>query len=67
MARIVNVFVEEPLRGRGVARELLQVVMRQCEALGVREFNLAATEDGRSLYRSLGFADYPAEMRRRVP
>lgn len=66
MARIVNVFTDEALRNRGMARELLQAVMRQCEALGVREFNLGATPQGRGLYRSLGFEDYPAEMRRRV-
>ncbi|HEY8879925.1 MAG TPA: GNAT family N-acetyltransferase [Roseateles sp.] len=66
MARIVNVFTVPALRGRGMARELLQAVMRQCEALGVREFNLGSTPEGRALYRSLGFEDYPAEMRRRV-
>lgn len=33
---------------------------------GVREFNLGATPEGRALYRSQGFVDYPAEMRRRV-
>lgn len=67
MARIANVFTDEALRGRGIARELLQAVLRQCEALGVREFNLGATPDGQQLYRSLGFEAYPAEMRRRVP
>lgn len=66
MARIVNVYTVPPLRGQGMARQLLQAVMRQCEALGVREFNLGATPEGRGLYRSLGFEDYPAEMRRRV-
>lgn len=66
MARIVNVFTIEFLRGRGIARELLQATLCQCESLGVREFNLGATAEGHSLYRSLGFEDYPAEMRRRV-
>lgn len=65
MARVVNVFTVEEWRRRGVARELVAAVLRQCEALGVREFNLGATPEGRSLYRSLGFEDYPAEMRRR--
>ena len=37
-----------------------------CDALGVREFNLGATSEGKGLYRSLGFVEYPAEMRRRV-
>lgn len=66
MARIVNVFTAEALRGRGVARALTEAVMRQCEQLGVREFNLGATPEGRRLYSSLGFEDYSAEMRRRV-
>lgn len=66
MARIANVFTVEALRGRGIARELMQAVMQQCEVLGVREFNLGATPQGRGLYRALGFEDYPAEMRRRV-
>jgi GNAT superfamily N-acetyltransferase len=66
MARIVNVFTMEALRGRGVARELLQAVMRQCEGLGVCEFNLGATPKARGLYLSLGFEDYAAEMRRRL-
>lgn len=66
MARIVNVFTAEAQRGRGVARELLQAVMGQCEGLGVREFNLGATEPARGLYAALGFEAYPAEMRRRV-
>ena len=67
MARIVNVFTDDALRGRGIARSLLNEVMRQCEQRdGVREFNLGATPNGRALYSSLGFEDYPAEMRRRV-
>lgn len=66
MARIVNVFTAEPQRGRGIARALLAAVIAQCEADGVREFNLGATSEGRALYRSFGFADYPAEMRRRA-
>lgn len=66
MARVVNVFVVEARRRQGIAHELLQAVLRQCEVLGVREFNLGATPEGRPLYRSLGFEDYAAEMRRRV-
>jgi len=41
--------------------------MARCEALGVREFNLGASAEGRALYAALGFEAYPAEMRRRVP
>ncbi len=66
MPRIVNVFAVHALRGRGIARALLQAVMQKREALDEREFNLGATPEGRAMYRSLGLEDYPAEMRRRV-
>jgi GNAT superfamily N-acetyltransferase len=66
MARVNNVFVEGAWRRRGVASSLLLAVLKQCEAMGIREFNLGASSDARSLYAALGFESYPAEMRRRV-
>ncbi|MCE4555257.1 GNAT family N-acetyltransferase [Roseateles cellulosilyticus] len=66
MARIVNVFTDDSWRRQGIARSLVNRVLAQCEALGVREFNLGATADARPLYASLGFESYPAEMRRRT-
>lgn len=66
MARIVNVFTDADCRGMGIARTLIVDVMARCEALGVREFNLGASAEGRALYAALGFEAYPAEMRRRV-
>ncbi len=66
MARIVNVFVAEAWRRRGIARALTQAVLRDCEERGIREFNLAASADAARLYAALGFEPYPAEMRRRV-
>ncbi|MBH9578102.1 GNAT family N-acetyltransferase [Inhella proteolytica] len=65
MARIVNVFTTESHRGKGIARQLLQAVLADCEARGVREFNLGASAAGRGIYRGLGFEPYEAEMRRR--
>jgi GNAT superfamily N-acetyltransferase len=66
MARVANVFTDEAWRRRGIARALLGRVLADCEALGIREFNLGATPDARALYRAFGFQDYPAEMRRRA-
>lgn len=66
MARVNNVFVESPWRRRGVASSLLSALLKQCEAMGIREFNLGATSEARLLYAALGFESYPAEMRRRV-
>lgn len=66
MGRVANVFTDAALRGRGIATDLVARAMAACEALGVREFNLGATPEGKGLYRSLGFVEYPAEMRRCV-
>lgn len=66
MGRVVNVFTAAHCRGQGIARTLVARLLEQCEALGVREFNLGATPEARALYAGLGFADYAPEMRRRV-
>ncbi len=67
MGRVVNVFTAPHSRGQGIARTLVARLLEQGEALGMREFNLGATPEARSLYAGLGFADYAPEMRRRVP
>lgn len=61
-ARIVNVFTVPAWRRRGIARHLVRGVMARCRQSEVRVFNLATSDEGRSLYRSLGFEPYPAEM-----
>lgn len=66
LGRVVNVFTMDAFRRKGIARALVAGLLEQCEALGVREFNLGATPEGRDLYRTLGFAEYTPEMRRRV-
>lgn len=60
-ARVVNVFTEPDWRRRGLARALVARVLDQAAALGIRTFSLASTDDGASLYASLGFMPYPAE------
>ncbi|MBW8847816.1 MAG: GNAT family N-acetyltransferase [Burkholderiales bacterium] len=65
MGRVANVFTAPAWRRQGIARSLLGRLLTHCEALGVHEFNLGTTPEARSLYRSLGFIDYAAEMRRR--
>jgi GNAT superfamily N-acetyltransferase len=61
-ARIVNVFTDEGWRRQGIARELVGRVMAACSALNVRVYNLAASPDGDSVYRSFGFKPYINEM-----
>lgn len=66
MARIANVFTDESWRRLGIARALVSAVLRDCEAKGIREFNLATLPEAAALYTALGFAPYPAEMSRHV-
>ena len=66
MGRLVAVYTSCAFRRQGVARALVKSVLDRCEQLGVREFNLGATTEGKGLYLELGFVSYPAEMRRRL-
>lgn len=61
-ARIVNAFTEPDWRRRGIARSLVQDVMRRCQKRDVQTFSLAATDDSAGLYRTLGFQPYAQEM-----
>jgi GNAT superfamily N-acetyltransferase len=60
-ARVVNVFTEPAWRRRGLAKALVARVLDQSAALGIKTFSLASTDEGASLYASLGFLPYPAE------
>lgn len=60
--RIVNVFTEPNWRRRGIAKALVTSVITACEGFGVRQFCLGTTPLAQSLYQSLGFVLYEAEM-----
>lgn len=65
VARVLNVFVDEAWRGRGIARALLIDVLDECARQGIRRVGLIATESGAPVYTALGFE--PArEMRLRL-
>lgn len=66
MAKVVNVYTEPEWRRRGLSKQLLEALLHDCEQRGIREFNLGATEEARSLYETLGFRSYGVEMTRRV-
>jgi GNAT superfamily N-acetyltransferase len=54
-AIILNVYTEEEFRRRGVAREIMQVILGWAKQRGLRSVNLHASDEGRRLYESLGF------------
>ena len=64
---LLNVFVEREHRRRGLARSLTYVILAWCRERGVARVALHASEDGRSLYESLGFCAVTNEMRLVLP
>lgn len=61
-ARIVNVYTAPESRRRGMARKLVEEVIRRCQKRDVQVFSLAATDASAPLYEALGFVSYPQEM-----
>jgi len=54
-ATVLNVYTERSHRRRGIARQLMQVVIAWCRGAGLAVVQLHASDDGRPLYESLGF------------
>lgn len=61
-SRIVNVFTQPEWRRKGIAHDLLTAVMSECRERDIHQFCLGATPLATSLYESLGFKSYGAEM-----
>lgn len=58
---VLNVYVEPDYRRRGLARRLMDEAVAEAKRRGLRFMILHATDQGRPLYESLGWAD-TAEM-----
>lgn len=52
---ILNVYTEPTHRKRGLARSLVEAIMDHCRSQGMDVVGLHASEEGRSIYGSLGF------------
>jgi len=61
-ATILNVYTYPEFRRRGIARQLMQLMIEWCRNQRLAMVYLHASEDGRSLYESLGF-EPTTEMR----
>ncbi len=53
---IINVYTEEKFRRRGLARNLIDVAIQWCRENGFDTIILHASDEGRGLYESMGFA-----------
>lgn len=54
-AHLMNVYTEKDYRRRGIARQLVNMLIEDARAHGATEISLDATESGRPLYESMGF------------
>ena len=54
-ATILNVYTDPEYRRRGIARQLMQTIIAWCQREGFARVTLHASDEGRSLYESLGF------------
>jgi GNAT superfamily N-acetyltransferase len=66
-AYLLNVYVEPPHRRRGLARLLMDTMLDWCREHRLARVVLHASDDGRTLYESLGFSAATNEMRLTLP
>jgi ribosomal protein S18 acetylase RimI-like enzyme len=54
-AYILNVYTKPEARRRGIARALMEKVVKEARSAGARRIWLRASDEGRPLYESMGF------------
>ena len=58
---VLNVYTKPDYRKKGYAKKLITTMLEDAKAEGVSVIELKATEDGYSLYKSVGFEDVVAK------
>ena len=56
-AHLMNVYTKNTYRRQGIARKMVEMLIRDARDKGATEISLDATSMGRPLYESLGFVD----------
>ncbi|MGA3210362.1 MAG: GNAT family N-acetyltransferase [Terriglobales bacterium] len=55
-AMVLNIYTEPEFRRQGVARSLMETIIAWCRSEGFQTVALHASDQGRPLYESMGFA-----------
>ena len=58
---VLNVYTKPEYRKKGYAKKLMNMMLEDAKAENVSIIELKATEDGYSLYQSVGFEDVVAK------
>lgn len=61
-AHIMNVYTNENYRRQGIARKMVTALLDEAKARGVTYISLDATENGKLLYKTLGFKENEENM-----
>lgn len=61
-AYLMNLYTDPAYRRRGIARQMVNLLLEECRARGISQVTLEATEMGRPLYEAMGFRPMPQEM-----
>lgn len=67
---IYDIYVEEPLRGKGYGRRLLQLAEEEARRAGVNRMELNVSRDNenaRGLYESMGYVEMSRQMYKLLP
>ena len=54
---LMNVYTKQQYRRRGIARKMVETLIDEARKKGATEITLDATEEGRPLYKKLGFSE----------
>ena len=54
-AHLMNVYVKKEFRKKGIAKQMLGLLIEEAKSLGVTEISLDATDAGKPLYEAMGF------------
>ncbi len=62
-AYLMNIYVREPFRNHGIAHQIVTRLLEESMQRKCGKIYLETTDDGRPVYRSLGFRDLPDMMK----
>lgn len=62
-AYLMNIYVREEYRGRGVGHEIVRCLVEKARLAGCDKIYLETTDGARPLYKSIGFKELPGIMK----
>lgn len=61
-AYITNIYTHPNFRGRGIAQQIISLLIKDAEARDIKKIFLAASPLGKPVYKKLGFEEAPEWM-----